>query len=540
MSQENRKYIVGIDLGTSTTVVSCLNDTVPEPRPDPFRASDQFTPSAVLIRDGNVVVGTAALNERAADPDHVVVEAKRHIASPKRFPAADPQLLAHEVMAEVLYYRLKDLPQHAAAVPANTISVMISVPAYYGDLERKRTLDAWEIAHARLKADPANKEYSFECLGLVDEPLAAAVCQCYEEAGVLNDKPFLVLDLGGGTFDLTAYQTELRADIGRLFVKVLAKDGEQQLGGIDWDRVLADMWASQAKTTLKKLEESIANDESAQEEFYRLMKDCEEVRIQLSNLDRTRIIASHHEKRIKLDVKRDEFEEKCHDLMKRLEDCIDRVVERVKEETRLDESAFQVLLVGGATHMPMIQKIIRARFNAVQVRQHRSPQLAVSRGTSLYCGIRNGVRFANQTLRNVQDIEVCDLLTRSYGLLGVKKGTYGLSVVIPRNSLCNGSEFEFRDARVSERRTDVIEIPFGAVPEVHEYGDFVPMKENDSGRSDQLVEMRIRNGIVVERGQPLRIFLSPQPNGTIEGRAELLDFNDQKIDDVKFSLIDPR
>ena len=158
------------------------------------------------------------------------------------------------------------------------------------------------------------------------------------------------------------------------------------------------------------------------------------------------------------------------------------MVERVKEETRLDESA-----VSSAAGW-------RSHAHAHDPENH---PCAVQRGSgpsnfaphswpfpaapASIAGIRNGCGFANQTLRNVQDIEVCDLLTRSYGLLGVKKGTYGLSVVIPRNSLCNGSEFEFRDAEVSERRTDVIEIPFGAVPEVHEYGDFVPMKENDSG-----------------------------------------------------------
>ena len=238
-----RKIYLGIDLGTTTTLVAYLRDDRVTMLSDPENPEQHHTPSAVLLKaDGTAeAVGEIARNQLATpDGGRVVIEPKREIGTEKRFPSANPRLLAHQVLAEILYYRLVALPPYAATFAADTVRLMVAVPAYYGDLERKRTMEAFDLARDRLSRTPAHSKLTYELAGLVDEPLAAAICHSAESQGLFEGTPFIVLDLGGGTFDVTAYQTSLANHV--LSVNVLAKDGEQQLGGADWDEVLVEMW----------------------------------------------------------------------------------------------------------------------------------------------------------------------------------------------------------------------------------------------------------------------------------------------------------
>src|SRR4051812_12260926 len=139
------KLLTGIDLGTSTTLVAYLREANVVVVPDP-ETQQNYTESAVLLGPDGLAkaIGEIARNELStADGDWVVIEPKRAIGTEQRFPTAHPRLLAHEVMAELLHYRLLDLAHYAATLAAQGVAVLIAVPAYYGDIERKRTKEAF-------------------------------------------------------------------------------------------------------------------------------------------------------------------------------------------------------------------------------------------------------------------------------------------------------------------------------------------------------------------------------------------------------------
>lgn len=526
-------FIVGIDLGTSTTIVSIMNEGVPELRPDPDKADSPVTPSVVLVQeDGPAIVGHFALSQRNLFPEKVVVEAKRWIGTDKGFPESAPddvQQPAYKILAEILYKRLEKLIPLAVSHGEREIRVMISVPAYYGDRERKLTREAWEIASDRVKA--AHGEFNFFLEGLVDEPLAAAICQCYETTDLFKGQPLLVFDLGGGTFDITIYSAELLEARACLSVHVFAKDGEQRLGGADWDRVLADMWAEKAKVAVDALPPG---------ERFELLEECRNTREALGQLSKSRVKSPHGNTVITLDVQRTDFEQRCEPLLDRLDDCLDRVVDFVRQKHGLDAGAYTVLLVGGGTQMPMVKRKVQDRFGANRVVPHHSPQEAVARGACLYGAVRNGVDITRRALRNIKDIEVRDIVTRSYGVLGTRQGQYGLKVVIPRNSLCNESEYVYRDLAVKEDGKQAVQLPIGAVSNTAEKDDFLLLEPDDSNVTVETFELQIPNGHTTVAGQPIHVYLRPKVNGMIEGRASLRDPRDptKGICDVPIRIVE--
>jgi molecular chaperone DnaK (HSP70) len=526
------KLLTGIDLGTTTTLVAYLRENNVVVVPDPETAQNHTESAVLLGADGLAqAVGEIARNQLSTpDGEWVVIEPKRAIGTEQRFPAAHPRLLAHQVMSEILYYRLIDLARYAATFAAQTLAVLIAVPAYYGDLERKRTVEAFDLARHRLRCAVGSAKLECELAGLVDEPLAAAICHSAESQGLFEGSPFIVLDLGGGTFDVTAYQTALNNHV--LSVNVLAKDGEQRLGGADWDEVLVEIWLDHVAR------QTGTRPSLPPERYYELKLECESKRRALGRLPKTTIRGSVGQQNSQVLVTRDDFEARSADLLRRLRECIERVMGSVRATRGLDSSAFNVLLVGGATHMPMVQAEIRRLFNASQVMQTPDPQQVVARGAGYYCAIRNGFRFPVPALRQIHDIAVRDILTRSYGILGRHPdGRYGLSVVLSRNTVCDGTEYMFDQVALSKDLDHVVPLAFGAVPEWHAAHQFVPLPENDPKRVVQRVELQIPAGVRAMAQQRLRVFLRPGENGVISGRAELMDQKDgsKRVSDVTFT-----
>ena len=196
-----------------------------------------------------------------------------------------------------------------------------------------------------------------------------------------------------------------------------------------------------------------------------------------------------------------------------------------------------VLLVGGATHMRTVQNEVRSLFGPSQVMLTPDPQQVVARGACYYCAIRDGVRFPVASLKQIHDIRVRDILTRSYGVLGRNPaGQFGLSVVLPRNTLCDGTEFMYDRVALRSDHTQVVPIEFAAVPDWYAVHTFVPLPEGDPNRVVQPVELRIPSGVSAVSGQRLRLFLRPEDNGVIRGRAELMDRKDatKAVSQVEF------
>lgn len=519
--------IAGIDLGTSTTLVSLLVNETPEIRPDPANAQLIVTPSVVYFPDGSEkpVVGINAERRRARHPDRVVAEVKRQIGTSDKFPAAVPQFRAYEVLAEILYYRLRELPSMAASMNETEIRAVISTPAYYGDLEKKRTKEAWEIAKQRLHADSSNQGFTFELDGVIDEPLAAAIYQCTQR-NVFTGEPLLVFDLGGGTFDVTVYNAQTRPETGTLTVNVFAKDGEQRLGGADWNQVLAEIWCQEA---------GVAFDQLGNADRFELLEQCVKIRESLTDLEDDTIRASVDGRTVQRDITRREFEDESVELLERIENCLNGIEKFLKSEHHISFDAVQVLMVGGTTRMPMIKQTVENFFGKDRVHEHHSPQAAVVHGACLYGAILNQKEIKNRTLQQFRKIEICDILTRSYGILGNDRhsNSYGLQVVIPRNSMCNGREYVFEDACIDKDGRKQLEIEFGAVSQVSNEGEFIPQTRDEVF---QRIQFDIPNGQTTLKGQPVHFILRPMPNGLIEGVATLRDHDDPSIELCRYDV----
>lgn len=525
-------FIVGIDLGTTTTVLSVLNGQEVTIRPDPLEQGN-FTPSVVYYpANGDPVFGETARRVQRAYPDLVVEDAKRSISSEEKFPSGAPNRYAHEVLADILYYRLRDLPGIAATAAQSCIRAVVSVPAYYGDLERKRTREAWDLAVGKIKADGNSGQVQFEFDGLLDEPLAAAIWSSYESADLLTGAPLLVFDLGGGTFDVTIYSASLAEDTGILSVHVFAKDGEQQLGGVDWDRVLAGMWCDHAGVEFEKL--------SVGEQF-ELLNKCQDVRVNLGQIPNDVIRQPLNDRSIAFEVTRAAFEERSQHLLKRIAGNLDRAVNRVKAKYELDQSAYRILMVGGATRMPMIRQFVESRFDSTLITYHPSPQEAVSRGACLYAAICNREPIRKQSLQQISSIRVFDIVTRSYGIIGkTRDGKRVMKVVIPRNSFCDGRRYEYQEAQVAEDGKRVQRLTFGAVPNSAQEGDTIEIGPDSPVVIEQHFELRIPAGRTTTASQLIYVTLSPQANGLIEGSASLRDPDDpeREVCQIAVRLVD--
>jgi hypothetical protein len=210
--------------------------------------------------------------------------------------------------------------------------------------------------------------------------------------------------------------------------------------------------------------------------------------------------------------------------MARFRACVERVLDQVRQTHGLDPAAFNVLLVGGGTHMPAVQAEARRLFDPARVTQSRDPQQLVARGACYFCAIRNGVRFPVPALNQITRITVRDILTRTYGILGRRPSDnrLGLTVVLPRNTVCDGADYVCEEVAVREASDRPVRLDLVAVPQSHPVRTFVEVPEVDPTRSVQHVELCLPKGARVVAGQRLRVFLNPGENGVISGRADLL------------------
>lgn len=189
--------------------------------------------------------------------------------------------------------------------------------------------------------------------------------------------------------------------------------------------------------------------------------------------------------------------------------------------------------------MHMVKQHIVARFGMESVVVCRAPQEAVALGACLYCAIRQGVRFSNPALQHIQRIVVRPILTRSYGVVGpLETGQFGMSVVVPRNSLCDESEYVYDDVQVRNNTSAPIELRFGAIDRVAAKGDFIPLGQGGANYAEQKILLTLPPGRTAVAGQKIRILLRPSANGRILGRAELMDHANPlvRVCDVQFDL----
>lgn len=345
----------GIDLGTTNSCIAIVNeeDTVTVITNEEGQLT---TPSVVAYEeDGTPYVGNAAKANMANDPDRTVAFIKREMSNDKYQRkigkiSINPIDVSAEILKKLVDDANKKRRDEDGKDPIN--KVVITVPAYFGNSERTRTMEAGRRA-------------GLDVISLINEPTAAAL-----SFGIKNkqNRTILVYDLGGGTFDVSIMQ------IKNGVMDTLATNGNHKLGGVDWDEKIVNyvLQKENFNVTCKELKETDMATYGA------LMIAAEEAKKILSVPSRDKTTLRYNYKGIhNTEVTRDEFEELTVELMNMTDQIID-VAMKMANNPKIDD----VLLVGGSSRMPMVSAFIEKKFG-ISPRLFE-PDLAVAKGAALF------------------------------------------------------------------------------------------------------------------------------------------------------------
>lgn len=388
---------VGIDLGTTYSAIACVNKHgVPEILPN--AEGDRIMPSVVLFDGDDVIVGNYAKQAAVAFPNQVVEFVKRHMGEDGfsfeyRGESYTPERLSGFILA-----RLKHDAEHRLGHRIE--QAVITVPAYFGDKQRRATIQAGE--HAGLKV-----------LKLVNEPTAAAFAYGLAHQG--QNMRCLVFDLGGGTFDVTI--VEIKGNE----INVIATTGDHQLGGKDWDDVLIQHVAEefQRKHGVDPLDDLVA--------YHDLRQKCVSAKLSLSRRPKVSVFYDFQGRVLRQELSRDTFESLSIGLLGRCE----ALTLDVLEDARLKPSQIDtVLLAGGSTRMPMVRELIRRIFDK-EPATDINPDECVAMGAALTAALESA-RLTGE--RPPVDIRTHDVTSHSLGMVVYREGRLFNSPIITRNS----------------------------------------------------------------------------------------------------------
>ena len=352
---------IGIDLGTTNSAAAHYRAKAPRMLRD--KQGEEVVPSIVAIDDHRrLVIGKDARGVLNTDPARAVEEVKREMGTPRQFPLGDQTYRAHEISA-ILLKHLKEGAEGMLGEPADR--AVITVPANFPDPARVATMTAGEGA-------------GFKVERIINEPTAAALA--YGHAEGVDEETVLVYDLGGGTFDVSV--VEYVGDA----LDVLASAGDRHLGGKDFDRAMYEA------LVVPRLRREYGLDvEPGTGGYYRLLWACEEAKKALSFADRATIAepffpSGRGPVNLNIDVTRSEFEELVGPLIDRTEQEIRRAL---KDAGLLNKGVDRVLLVGGSTRIPYVQRLVE-RITGVRPRMDVDPDRAVALGAAVQAAIIAG------------------------------------------------------------------------------------------------------------------------------------------------------
>jgi molecular chaperone DnaK len=362
---EPQQGIFGIDLGTTYSVVAYIDETG---RAAVTRNSegDDTTPSVVYFENAdNVVVGKVAKESAGLYPDQVVSLIKREMGDrdyQREFFGTEHT--PPSISALILSALAKDAETDTGRKMTDAV---ITVPAYFGLLEKDATRQAGEIAGLKV-------------IGIVPEPVAAALH--YGVSGSADGTTFLVYDLGGGTFDISLIKMTEKS------VEVLAVGGDHRLGGADWDEKLFDYIVEE--TIAQCGDESLRDDEAMLQDLRTL---AEKTKRDLSSTETKKLIVRYTGTAAKITVTRKQFEEMTAELLDETIRITTRTLAEAEERhPGIRKQITQLLLVGGSSRMPAVGERLKSDFDWEP--KLIDPDLAVAKGAALYA--------AGQTVRYVE------------------------------------------------------------------------------------------------------------------------------------------
>src|SRR5580700_9867238 len=344
LSLRKHRKAVGIDLGTTFSAIAHI-DAYGKPQIIPNGESERITPSVILFDGHNAIVGTHAKQNAVAEPEKIVDFVKREMGKSKNqfHREFNDRIYTAEELSAIIIKKLKNDAQKYLGTEIT--DAVITVPAYFNDAERTATITAGQLA-------------GLNVLQIINEPTAAALAYGLDKLD--SDQTVFVFDLGGGTFDVT-------------HMRMIASNGDHRLGGKDWDDVIVN-WVADEFDKIHG-ENPLLDLQSYQDLYNRALT----AKIQLSSRTRTTIVHSFNGKSVKLDLTREEYENRCRHLLEKSK----TICEIVMQEAGLQWSKIdRILLTGGMTRMPSVRDMIKSISN-VQVADDVSPDEAVAIGAAV-------------------------------------------------------------------------------------------------------------------------------------------------------------
>lgn len=375
---------VGIDLGTTNSAIAVLEGG--EPTIIPNAEGGRTTPSVVAFsKSGEVLVGEVAKRQAVTNVDRTISSVKRHMGTDWTVDIDDKKYTAQEISARILAKLKADAEAYLGESVTNAV---ITVPAYFNDAERQATKEAGTIAGLTVDR-------------IVNEPTAAALAYGLDKGK--EDELILVFDLGGGTFDVSLLEVGKDED-GFSTIQVRATNGDNRLGGDDWDARIVDWLVKRVKDSSGV---DLAKDKIAMQ---RLKDAAEQAKKELSSAMSTNInlqyLSMSEAGPIHLDEKlsRAQFESMTADLLERTKLPFHNVI---KDAGVALSEIDHVVLVGGSTRMPAVTDVVRELTGGKEPNKGVNPDEVVAVGASLQAGVIQGDR---------KDVLLIDVTPLSLGI----------------------------------------------------------------------------------------------------------------------------
>ena len=376
---------VGIDLGTTNSCIATLEGG--EPTVIVNAEGARTTPSVVAFsKSGEILVGEVAKRQAVTNVDRTISSVKRHMGTDWTVEIDGKKWTPQEISAQILMKLKRDAEAYLGEPVTDAV---ITCPAYFNDAQRQATKDAGKIA-------------GLNVLRIINEPTAAALAYGLEKGK--EDERILVFDLGGGTFDVSLLEIG-KDDDGFSTIQVQATNGDNHLGGDDWDQKIIDWLVSEVKN---KYGVDLSKDKIA---LQRLKEAAEQAKKELSSSTSTSINMQYLAMTpdgtpVHLDetLTRAHFEEMTSDLLGRCRTPFNNVL----RDANISVSDIDhVVLVGGSTRMPAVKELVKELTGGKEANQSVNPDEVVAVGAAVQSGVIKGDR---------KDVLLIDVTPLSLGI----------------------------------------------------------------------------------------------------------------------------